>query len=83
MLQNNHLYTFDTFGSKLVFVTFGTIDLVFFGNERFCSNRIFACAADEAFFMPLSGLILHFLHTFKYSWGLVIKTEYCYVLFLI
>jgi len=59
----NDLYTFDTFGSKLIFITFCTIDLVFLGYEWFCSNRIFACTADKAFFMPLSRLILHFLHT--------------------
>ena len=31
--KDNYLYTFDTFGSKLIFITFCTIDLVFLGYE--------------------------------------------------
>jgi hypothetical protein len=59
----NYLYTLDTFCCKLVLVTFGTINVMFFGDEGFCANWIVACATNETFFVPLSSLVFHFLHS--------------------
>jgi len=58
----NHLVTFDTLGGKLVFIAFGTIYIVFFRNEGFGAYRLFTGTANKTFFMPLSCLVLHFLH---------------------
>ena len=60
-----YLVAFDTLGGKLVFITLGTINVMFFGDEGFCANWIVACATNETFFVPLSSLVFHFLHSCK------------------
>lgn len=57
------LDAFDTLGGKLVFITLGTINVMFFGDEGFCANWIVTCATNETFFVPLSSLVFHFLHS--------------------
>jgi hypothetical protein len=57
------LVAFDTLGGKLVFITLGTINVMFFGDEGFCANWIVTCATNETFFVPLSSLVFHFLHS--------------------
>jgi len=59
---SDHLVTFDTLGSELVFIAFGTIDIVFLGDKGLGANWIMTSTANEAFFMPLPCLVLHFLH---------------------
>jgi len=58
----DHLAAFDAFGGKLVFVAFCTVDVVLLRDERLRPDRILACTANKAFFMPLPCLVLHFLH---------------------
>jgi len=58
----DHLVTFDTLGSELVFVAFGTVDIVFLGDKGLGSNWIMTSTTNKAFFVPLPGLVLHFLH---------------------
>ena len=60
-----YLVAFDTLGGKLVFITLGTINVMFFGDEGFCANWIVTCATNETFFVPLSSLVFHFLHSCK------------------
>ena len=60
-----YLVAFDTFGGKFVFITLGTINVMFFGDEGFCANWIVTCATNETFFVPLSSLVFHFLHSCK------------------
>jgi len=59
----DHLTTLDTFGSELLFIALCAINVVFLGNKAFGANRVLAGTADEAFLMPLSGLVFHLLHT--------------------
>lgn len=59
----NNLITLDATGSKLVFVTSGTIDFLFARNETLRSNWILAYNATETLLVPLPGLVLHFLRT--------------------
>jgi len=58
----NHLVTFDTLGGKLVFIAFSTVYVMFLGNEGLGTNGLFTSATNKTFFMPLSCLVLHFLH---------------------
>ena len=60
-----YFQTLDTLGGKLVFVAFGTIDVVLFGDKRLCSDGVFASAANEALFVPLASLVLHLFHAYK------------------
>ena len=57
-----HLVALDALGGKLVFVAFGAVDVVLLGYKGLGADRIVARTADEAFFMPLPRLVLHFLH---------------------
>lgn len=41
----------------------GAVDVVFLRDETFGSDWIFAGAANEAFLVPLTSLVLHLLHT--------------------
>jgi len=59
---SNHLAALDALGGELVLVALGAVDVVLLRDERLCANRILAGAANEALFVPLSGLILHLLH---------------------
>jgi len=59
----DHLSALDTLGGELVLVTLCAVDVVFLGDEGLCANRILASAADKTLLVPLSGLILHLLHT--------------------
>jgi len=59
----DHLAALDALGGELVLVALGAVDVVLLRNERLCADGIFAGAADEAFLVPLAGLVLHLLHT--------------------
>lgn len=59
----NHLRALDALGSKLIFITFCTIDIMLLGDKGLSSNRTLTGAADKTLLMPLSGLVLHLLHT--------------------
>ena len=61
--SKTHLVAFDTFCGKLVFVALSTIDIVFLRDKGFGADWVVTCAADETFLVPLSRLVLHFLHT--------------------
>jgi len=58
-----HLAALNAFCSELFFVALRAVNIVLLGNEAFGPNRILASAAYEAFFVPLSGLVLHLLHS--------------------
>jgi len=60
---SNHLVAFDTLCGKLVFITLGAVDVMFFRNKGFGADWVMAGAANEAFLMPLPRLVLHFLHS--------------------
>jgi len=60
---SDDLVALDTLGGKLFFITFGTVDVVLFRDERFGADGIFAGAADKTFLVPLTGLVLHLFHT--------------------
>lgn len=55
-----YLATFDASGRIFLLITASAVDFLFFRYERFGSNGIFAYTAREAFFVPLSCLVLHF-----------------------
>jgi len=57
-----HLVTLDALGGELVLIALGAVNIVFFRDETFGSDRIFAGATHEAFLVPLTGLVLHLLH---------------------
>lgn len=57
----NDLVTLDASGGIFLLVAAGAIDILFARNERFRSDRCFAYATREAFLMPLSGFVFHFL----------------------
>ena len=63
MYKTTYLVAFDTLGGKLVFITLGTINVMFFGDEGFCANWIVTCTTNKTFFVPLSGFIFHLFHT--------------------
>ena len=63
--KTTYLVAFDTLGGKLVFITLGTINVMFFGDEGFCANWIVTCTTNKTFFVPLSSLVFHFLHSCK------------------
>lgn len=56
-----YLVTFDTSGGIFLLIAASAIDFLFAWNKRFRSNRSFAYATRETFFMPLSGFVFHFL----------------------
>jgi len=58
----DYLTALDTFGSKLLLIALGTINVVLLGDEAFSADRVLAGTADEAFLVPLSGFVLHLLH---------------------
>ena len=60
-----YLVTFDTLGSELVFIAFGTVDIVFLRNEGLGAYRVFTGTANKTFFVPLPCLVLHFLHAYS------------------
>ena len=59
-----YLVAFDTFGGKFVFITLGTINVMFFGDEGLGANWIVTSATNKTFFMPLPCLVFHFLHAY-------------------
>merc|ERR1719210_386362 len=46
---SNHLVAFDTLCGKLVFITLGAVDVMFFRNKGFGANWVMAGATNEAF----------------------------------
>ena len=59
----DHLAALDALCRKLLFVTLGTVDVVLLRDEALGADGILAGAADEAFLVPLTSLVLHLLHT--------------------
>jgi len=57
-----HLVALDTLCGKLLLVALGTVDVVLLGDEGLGSNWVLASAANKTLFMPLAGLVFHFLH---------------------
>jgi len=59
---SDHLVALDAFSCKLILIALSAVDVMFLRDERLRANRIVAGATNKAFLMPLSGLVLHFLH---------------------
>jgi len=60
---SDHLTALDAFCSELLLITLGAVNIMLLWYEALGSDRIFAGAAHEALFMPLPGLVFHFLHS--------------------
>ena len=58
-----YLVALDAFGSKLIFITLSAINVMFFRDEGFGANGVFASTTNEAFFMPLSSFVFHLFHS--------------------
>jgi hypothetical protein len=56
-----HLVALDTAGSEFLFIAGGTVDFLLTRDEALGAYGGFAYTATEAFFMPLTCLVLHLL----------------------
>jgi len=59
----DHLAALNALGGELFLITLGTVDVVLLGDEGLGADGVLAGAADEALLVPLTGLVLHLLHT--------------------
>jgi len=57
------LAALDALGGKFLLIALGTVDIVLLGDEGLGAYGVFTCAAHEALLVPLSGLVLHLLHS--------------------
>lgn len=60
-----HLVALNASSGKLVLVARGAIDLLLARDEAFSPDRVLAYHAAEALLVPLPGLVLHLLRTWK------------------
>ena len=59
----SHLAAFDAFCCEFLLVALGAVDVMLLGDEALGADGVVAGAADEALLVPLTGLVLHLLHT--------------------
>ena len=59
----DHLAALDALRRELLLVALGAVDVMLLGDEALGANGVLAGAADEALLVPLTGLVLHLLHT--------------------
>lgn len=61
----SHLVALNASSGKLVLVASGAIDLLLARDEALSPDRVLAYHAAEALLVPLPGLVLHLLRTWK------------------
>jgi len=59
----DHLAALDALRRELLLVALGAVDVVLLRDEALGADGVLAGAADEALLVPLTGLVLHLLHT--------------------
>lgn len=59
---SDHLIALDALCGELVLITLGAVDVMLLWDEGLGANGIVAGATNKTLLMPLSGLVLHFLH---------------------
>ena len=58
-----YLVALDAFGSKLIFITLSTINVMFFRDEGLGANGVVTSTTNKAFFMPLPSFVFHLFHS--------------------
>ena len=59
------LLALDALGGELVLIALCAVDVLLLGDEGLGADGVLADAADEAFLVPLTGLVLHLLHAWS------------------
>lgn len=70
----NDLIALYAASGKLFFIALSAIDVIFAGDERSCSDGVFANAATETFLVPLMSLVFHLFRTCTEHFGTSVAT---------